>query len=253
MFPRAKKSFGQNFLADKSVVKKIIDAAEIVKGESVLEIGPGTGVLTKALVEAGADVTAIEADDDLIDGLQDSFGDSIHLYRADALSYPLGDLVQDGEYKLVANIPYNITSDLLKKFLSTSPKPSRMVIMVQREVADRIVAKPSKMSLLSVVCQVYADCKKVTNVPAGAFRPMPKVDSAVVRLDLKECVDCEKVIKIAKAGFSSRRKQLHKNLSSAGFGGSDVIKELLEKLGLDPKIRAENLSIDRWIELSKKL
>lgn len=249
MMPRAKKTYGQNFLVDKGVVRKIIEAADIVPGEAVLEVGPGTGALTEALVAAGAKVTAVEADRDLIPALRETFGDTIELVEGDILAYDLPPTA----YKLIANIPYNITSPLLYRFLTAPNPPSRMVLMVQREVADRMAGKPPDMSLLSVVCQLYADVSKVTNVPAGAFRPAPKVDSAVVRLDVRpaEVGDPEAVVRTAKAGFSSRRKQLHGNLSGAGIASSQSVKDALTTLNLPPTSRAENLTVHNWIQLSR--
>ncbi len=253
MLPKAKKSFGQNFLINTSVVTKIVEAAEIKKKDNVFEIGPGTGILTEALLQAGARVTAIELDKDLIDGLQDRFEDRIKLYLGDALKFELP--LQDKKFKLVANIPYNITSQILEKFLTKSPRPTRMILMMQREVADRIIAKPPQTSLLSVVCQLYAKCSRVMVVKAGSFRPIPKVDSAVVQFDLidNHDFDPEKVVSIAKMGFSSRRKQLHKNLSASLKIDSEVIKEILENLKIDPKARAENLTVDEWVKLSEKV
>lgn len=255
--PRAKKSFSQNWLIDKSVVRKIVEAAAIKKGEAVLEIGPGRGVLTEALVQAGAKVTAVEADKDLIEPLHQMFGHKIQLVRADILSADLNQLgLEDGKYKLVANLPYNITSAILEKFLSQAPKPSRLVVMVQKEVADRIVAKPPKMSLLSVACQIYAEGRKIVKVPAKSFRPAPKVDSSVVGLDLvkpRKGVDPEAVIALAKIGFSARRKQLQKNLSEAQIEDSPSIKQALQNLKLDPRVRAENLTVDNWINLYKEV
>lgn len=249
MLPRAKKSYGQNFLVDQSVVRKILSAADIRKGECVLEIGPGTGLLTQALVDAGAQVTAVEADHDLIAPLRETFGDAIDLIEGDVLSAPLS-LPQP--YKLIANIPYNITSAIIERFLTTEPKPTRMVLMVQREVADRITASPPDMSVLAVACQLYAACKKVTNVPRGAFRPMPKVDSAVVRLDVREG-NFEPVIHLAKIGFASRRKQLHRNLSDRGVASSERVKELLTRLGKPETARAETLTTDDWVYLHRFL
>jgi 16S rRNA (adenine1518-N6/adenine1519-N6)-dimethyltransferase len=279
---RAKKSFGQNWLVDESVVEKIIEASDIEHGETVLEIGPGTGVLTQALVEAGAHVIAIEADATLIPALRERFDDSIELIHGDILSWGFqkkdemrraggeqqpkrtktyGEVVRDealagrffleSPYKLVANIPYNITSDVLRRFLTQEPRPSRMVLMVQKEVADRIVATPPHMSLLSVMCQVYAQCTSMAHVPAEAFHPVPKVDSAVVRLDLRERpIDAEDVIKLAKQGFASRRKQLHGNLKSLPGIDSLQVKDALTGLGLSTWARAQELTVDNWIRLT---
>jgi 16S rRNA (adenine1518-N6/adenine1519-N6)-dimethyltransferase len=252
--PIAKKSFGQNFLIDELVVKKIAIAADIQKGETVLEIGPGTGLLTSALIRYGAKVIAIELDHDFIDPLEEKFGDQIELVEGDVLKlHPLP--VQDGAFKLVANIPYNITSPILEKFLAHGPHPTVMILMVQKEVADRIVAEPPQMSLLSVMCQLYAKCSRVLVVKAGSFRPIPKVDSAVVRFELlKPIPQAERVIALAKAGFVSRRKQLHHNLLPfARITNPEMdaqkIKTILLDAHLDPKVRAENLTIHDWINL----
>lgn len=254
----AKKSYGQHFLHDRSVVKKIIAAAELAPGDRVLEIGPGTGVLTEALVNTGAHVVAIEADRDLIDGLQKKFGDQIMLISGDALKQNISSLVR-GKYQLVSNLPYNVASAVIEKFLSEEPKPSRMVIMVQKEVADRLLAKPGEMSVLSVACQLYADGQRVTNVSPGAFRPMPKVDSTVVRLDVRPATapgqprHPESVIALAKQGFRSRRKQLHRNLEEAGAASSEAVKAMLTKMGLSDRARAQELSVKQWIELYELL
>lgn len=249
---RAKKFYSQNFLVDQTVIQKIIKAAEIKKGEMVLEIGPGTGTLTKALIDIGAKVIAIETDKDLIAPLKEKFGDKIKLIHGDALSLhhsmtpSLHDSItpslHDFAYKLVSNIPYHITSQILEKFLTTSQRPSRMILMVQKEVADRITAKPPNMSLFSVVCQIYAHCERIAIVKAGAFRPIPKVDSAIIKLDLFDQNNQEKVIALAKKGFSSKRKQLKTNL-----GG--YIAEKLEQLDLNPKIRAQELTVEDWKRL----
>ena len=264
MMPRAKKSFGQNFLNDPSVIRKIVAAAEIVPGETVLEIGPGTGVLTQALVDAGAKVVAVEAEQDLIEPLQHQFGDRISLIEGDIMTLPTVKLPHS--YKLIANIPYNITSAVLERFLAHEPNASRLVLMVQREVADRMVAglppargggKGGGRGLLSVVCQLYAEVKRVCVVPRGAFRPIPKVDSAVVLLDKShsshQSHEPERVIALAKAGFRARRKQLHGNLAAAGVVSSAQAKQLLEEQGIDSKARAEILTVENWIALSEKI
>ncbi len=258
MFPKAKKSFGQNFLADPTVVRRIIQVAEIVPGESILEIGPGTGVLTYALVNAGAKVTAVELDHELIAPLQERFGDKIQLIQGDILSLHHSITPSLNSYKLVANIPYNITSAVLEHFLTKEPRPTRLVLMVQKEVADRIAAKPGDLSLLSVVCQLYADVRRAFIVPRGAFRPIPKVDSAVVVLNVKPNTqdlksNLESTIALASAGFSSRRKQLHNNLASAGFASSQRVREVLKDLGLPETSRAQELSPAMWVELRARL
>lgn len=259
MLPRAKKSYGQNWLVDETVVKKIIQAAEITAGEFVLEIGPGSGVLTQALLDAGAQVTAVEADGSLIAPLRQRFGERIQLIEGDALTFPVHGFFDHFSYKLVANIPYNITSDLLRRFLTQDPKPRRMILMVQKEVADRIVARPPQMSLLSVMCQIYAICRRVSVVPAGAFRPMPKIDSAIVQFDLENPqvrwgIDPESVIALAKLGFSSRRKQLHGNIGGAVTNVTSAqVKEALVRLGLDPRSRAEALTVEQWVQLTHTL
>ncbi|MBI5369662.1 ribosomal RNA small subunit methyltransferase A [Candidatus Uhrbacteria bacterium] len=243
MLPRAKKSYGQNFLVDETVVQKILAAAEIKPGEAVLEVGPGTGVLTRALVDAGARVVAVEADRDLIAGLKKAFGETITLIEGDALALRAPLPFENRAYKLVANIPYNITSQLLEHFFTTSPRPSRMVLMLQKEVADRLTAAPGDMSLLSVVCQLYARVERMAVVKAGAFRPMPKVDSAIVRFDLYPNVHPEAVIALAKRGFAARRKQLKSNLGAA-------VVPTLERMDLPKTARAQELSAKQWIELS---
>ncbi len=246
MLPKAKKSFSQNWLVDVTAIKKIVAAADIKPGESVFEIGPGTGILTRALVEAGAKVTAIETDTSLIEPLREEFGDQIELIEGDALSFT----PSMSRYKLVANIPYSITSDILRRYLTINPGPERLVLLVQKEVANRIIAHPPEMSLLSIVCQLYATCSRAGSVPAGAFRPIPKVDSAIVvleRLDLsKSDYHPEEVISVAKRGFAARRKQLQKNLGKEG-------KEALEATELNPKIRAQELTVNDWIELTHNL
>lgn len=253
MMPRAKKSFGQNWLVDASVVAKIVAAADIQTGEAVLEIGPGTGLLTRALVDAGANLTAIEADASLIPALSEQFGDTITLIQGDALQEAI--VFEPFGYKLIANIPYYITSEIIRRFLTEVARPSRMVLMVQKEVADRMTALPGDLSLLGVVCQLYATCTRVTKVPAGAFVPIPKVDSAVVQLDVLDAdnvwgIDPETVIGVAKRGFAQRRKQLKKNLSSHPEWNVEMLLSAFEEVGLAPTVRAQEVSIPQWVKLT---
>ncbi|HBO99866.1 MAG: Ribosomal RNA small subunit methyltransferase A [Candidatus Uhrbacteria bacterium GW2011_GWF2_41_16] len=259
---RAKKSFGQHFLTDQHVVRKIVEAAEIVPRQWILEIGPGTGVLTRALVDAGANVAAVEADHDLIHPLREQFENKIILFEGDILGSAgkaAEKFLQDQKmpFQVVANIPYNITSPILEHFFRETPYPFRLVLMVQKEVADRMLATPPDMSLLSVVIQLYATGKKVVKVSSGAFRPSPKVDSMVVRLDRRSTwikgINPENVIAVAKAGFHARRKQLHRNIAEAGFCSSEEMKQILFRLGKDSRSRAENLTVEDWAELTSLL
>jgi len=263
----AKKSLGQNFLYDKNIVRKIVASAEVKSGDLVLEIGPGQGILTEALLEAGSRVIAVEMDEDLIEPLKEKFGDRINLFQGDILAAATWNMINKiivranghsplrKSYSVVANIPYNITSPILETLFRADPKPSRLTLMVQREVADRILAVPPKTSVLSIACQLYAEGKKMMKVSRGSFRPAPKVDSTVIRLDLRSerlgGLDPEDILKIVKVGFSSRRKQLHGNLSGAGICSSDKTREILKKLGLSEKARAENLSVGDWVEFCR--
>ncbi|MFA6132009.1 MAG: 16S rRNA (adenine(1518)-N(6)/adenine(1519)-N(6))-dimethyltransferase RsmA [Patescibacteria group bacterium] len=259
---RAKKSFGQNFLTDKNIVRKIVEAAGVKAGDLILEIGPGRGSLTTALLEAGAKVVAVEADKDLIEPLQRILPlltkerDGVRLVYGDILSDEVWKELRrviNKDYSVVANIPYNITSPILEKLFTVKPRPKRLTLMVQREVADRLLAVPPKTSVLSIACQLYAEGKKMMQVKRGAFNPPPKVDSTVVRLDLRTerlgGIDPEEVLKIVKAGFSSRRKQLHGNLAKTKVCSSEKAKETLKKIALDEKSRAENLTPNDWLKL----
>jgi 16S rRNA (adenine1518-N6/adenine1519-N6)-dimethyltransferase len=267
MWPRAKKRFSQNFLKDPRILAKIVEAAEIQPRERVLEIGPGTGELTQVLVQAGACILAVELDKDLIPALIKRFGNTIDLKEGDifdAITNTSPARVQtfsgevslsDGAYKIVSNIPYAITSLILERFLSAPPRPSRLVLTLQREVADRMMAVPPKMSLLSVVCQLYAEVHRVTRVPKGAFVPVPRVDSAVVCMDMRKDVcpkEIEPVIALARQGFSARRKQLHHNLRGWKGLESGRVKEILSQMELDPCARAENLAPMQWRELYER-
>lgn len=254
---KAKKSFGQNFLTDKNIVRKIVVAAEVGPGDLVLEIGPGQGILTEALLGVGARVIAVEADEDLIEPLKEKFDSRIDLIHGDILSEivwkKIRVIVGRKKYSIVANIPYNITSPIIEMLFRAEPRPERLTLMVQREVADRLLAVPPRTSVLSIACQLYAEGKKMMQVKRGAFTPAPKVDSTVVRLDLRTewlgSVDPEAVLKIVKAGFSARRKQLHGNLAKAKICSSEKAKEILKKITLNEKSRAENLTPEEWIRL----
>lgn len=253
-----KKSLGQNFLHDPHTLEKIVALAELPTGATVLEIGPGTGNLTRALARAAGRVIAVEVDDRLIPLLHDAFADQPHIeiVHGDILTLDLAARLGDAPYTLVANLPYYITSAVLRHLLKADQPPTLAVVMVQREVAQRIVAKPGDMSLLAVGVQFYAEPRIVNKVPAGAFYPRPKVDSAVLRLDVRPQpavpdVDPVHFFEVVRAGFSQKRKQLLNSLSSGLSLPKDQIRASLVVAGIDPQRRAETLSLDEWGALTK--
>lgn len=248
----AKKSLGQHFLKSERALGKIIEAAEIIPGETVLEIGPGQGVLTERLLQAGAKVVAVEKDDQLFESLKEKFGDKIGLSHADILETdPPND-----SYKLVANIPYNITGAILEKFLSANHQPVKMVLLVQKEVAERIVARDSKESILSLSVKAYGTPRYVEKVLAGSFVPAPSVDSAIISIgniskEFFTGFSEENFFKILKAGFNSKRKKLSSNL--ANLCGKEKVTEAFQKLNLDGNIRAEDVPKEMWREIAREL
>ena len=263
---RAKKHLGQHFLTSKAVLADIITASQLRMGETVLEIGPGTGVLTQALIEAGVQVVAIEADPDMVAILEEKFAPQI---ERGALSIVFNDILQVAltdfsmqelvggtkTYKLVANIPYYITGEIIRRFLTADVQPASMTLLVQKEVAERI-ARSRKESILSISVKAYGTPRYVSTVPARYFSPVPKVDSAVLTIsdiskrfftDFSE----ERFFKIVRAGFSSKRKKLLNNLSS--FGSKDVLIRHLASVGLRENARAEEVSLEQWGTLAKAL
>jgi 16S rRNA (adenine1518-N6/adenine1519-N6)-dimethyltransferase len=255
--PAAKKALGQHFLTDPLVVADTVAALEIAPGDRVLEIGAGRGVLTQGLVEAGADVAAVELDTDLIPDLRRL---PVRVIEADILKVPPGDVFGPGAYKVAGNIPYYISSLILRHLLEAKPKPDLVVLMLQRELAERVVAGPGDMSLLSVSVQLYGRPSIVCHVPASAFRPPPKVDSALLRIDVYPqpaipLPDPERFFAVARAGFAERRKQVHnalqRNYKPAGAHtraslDPSAVSEALRRAGIDPIRRAETLTLAEW-------
>ncbi|MCP4427016.1 MAG: ribosomal RNA small subunit methyltransferase A [Chloroflexi bacterium] len=245
-----KKSLGQNFLFDKNVLARIAAAAELSEQDAVLEIGPGLGSLTRLLLDTAVSVTAVELDNRfipiLLRELQDY--DNLNLVHGDILEQNLADWF-DKPYKVVANVPYYITGAILRHLLSSQPKPSLIVMTVQKEVAERITAVPPHMSLLAVSVQYYGRVRIVDTIKAGAFWPRPDVDSAVIRVDLDNGtrIDVNDAVffKIVRTGFSQKRKQLQKNLRQLGYDRV-VIAEALKQAGVDGRRRAETLTLDEW-------
>jgi 16S rRNA (adenine1518-N6/adenine1519-N6)-dimethyltransferase len=254
-----KKSLGQNFLIDPAALERIVEAAEIAPGAAVLEVGPGLGSLTRYLALAAERVVAVELDMGLIPVLEDVLGDfdNVEIVHGDILELDPARLMDQPGYWVVANIPYYITSNLIRHLLEAQHKPARLVLTVQREVAERITAKPGDMSLLALSVQVYGQARVVRRIPAGAFYPPPKVDSSAVRVDLfpQPLVppeDLDIFFRLAKAGFGQKRKTLRNSLSAGLHLSGSQAAALLEAAEIDPQRRAETLSIEEWKRLTEQ-
>ena len=247
------KKLGQNFLIDKSVLEKIIAAANLFKKDIVLEIGPGLGILTIELAKRVKQVIAVEKDKTLCQRLKDILEaegiNNVKMINKDVLQISNFQFLISN-YKIIANLPYYITSPVIRKFLEIKHRPKLMILMVQKEVAQRIVAKPPKMNILSVAVQFYAKSEIVAYVNKKSFWPQPKVDSAIIKIiprksALLSASFRDKFFELVKAGFSSKRKMLKNNLK--------IEKSMLKKLGINPQARAENLSIKEWLKLYEML
>ncbi len=257
---RAKKALGQHFLTDRRVLTKILDAADVGPNELVVEVGPGLGVLTRELANRAGHVVAVELDDALASLLRRELSQfsNVAIVNANILDLEPGELLRpyapagsEGptKYKVVANLPYYVAAHVLRHFLEASHRPVTMVVMVQREGGEAIVASPGRMGLLSLGVQVYGKPSIVTRVPTGGFHPRPKVDSAVVAIEVYErpvVSDVEGFFRVAKAGFSAPRKQLHNALAQ----GLDVpvqrVKEQLDRVGIDGRRRPGTLTVKEW-------
>jgi 16S rRNA (adenine1518-N6/adenine1519-N6)-dimethyltransferase len=250
---RADKKLGQNFLSDPFALEAIAAAAEIQPSDTVLEIGPGLGSLTRYLAVSAREVIAVELDADLILPLEAVTRpyDNVQIVHGDILKIPPKELVSEAGYLVVANIPYYITSAIIRHLLENDPKPRRIVLTIQKEVADRICAGPGDMSLLALSVQVYGKPRIAARIPAGAFFPPPKVDSAVLCVDIYEAPKIQTELldtffKLIKAGFSQKRKTLRNSLSSGLHIPAAEAEDLLSKANIDPMRRAETLSIEEW-------
>jgi len=250
----AKKGLGQNFLIEGGILKKIAAAAELTPADTVIEVGPGLGVLTETLAEQTGKVIAIELDTHLADILKTRFTDlnQVTIINEDVLNVnPVDILGKETHYKVVANLPYYITSAVIRHFLEASLKPGLLVLMVQKEVAKQITAQPGEMSLLSVSVQLYGKPTIVSKVSAHCFYPAPKVDSAILKIAVYpqpklQTADVTGFFDIVRAGFSANRKQLPNSLSNGLKVPKNDIIPVLEKAGIDQQRRAETLTIDEW-------
>lgn len=256
-FPFAKKSLGQNFLTSTKALSDIISAADVQAGDEVLEIGPGRGVLTTELLKKGAHVTAIEKDTVLVGILKEIFADEI---KKGQLSVIEGDVLEfdtatyfsglkNSHYKLIANIPYYITGQIFRMFLEEGNQPSSMTLLVQKEVAERVIARDKKESILSMSVKAYGVPSIVSIVKRGSFNPAPNVDSAILHISniskdlfVKNYIKEKSFFEILKAGFAHKRKIISKNLIEKGFKNVGIV---------DPKARAEDLTINDFVNLAK--
>lgn len=256
---KAKKSLGQNFLVDTAVVDRIATVAMVQPQDWVLEIGPGRGALTHAVAGRVARYLAIELDHELATHLQAQFRDSssVCIMEGDILDVHLEKMLREAGYeehlyKLIANIPYYITAPIIRTMLALTVQPQSLTLMVQKEVAKRLVAKPGSMSLLSLMAQYYATVEIQFLVPKEAFDPVPKVESAVISLIPRRRYDADKdkqLFRLARAGFSARRKTLANNLASSFLLSRDVVNEKLRQAGLSSDVRAQALAVTDWEQL----
>lgn len=259
------KSLGQNFLIDGNIVRKIVEEAEVDKDTNVLEIGPGIGTLTEELAINAKNVVAVELDKKLLpilDETLDSY-DNVEIIHGDILEVDIDKIIEEklegGPIKIVANLPYYVTTPIIGRLLEDELNIESISVMVQKEVAERMIAPPGSKTYgsLSVFVGFYTDAEIIVKVPNTVFMPKPKIDSAVIRLNIKKelpDIDREKFFKVVKAAFSKRRKTILNSLSSYGFDiEKDIIRKALEDSGIKVSERAENISIKEFMKLSASL
>lgn len=253
----AQKGLGQNFLSDPGILTKVVEAADVHSWDTVLEIGPGLGSLTRYLAARCKQVTAVEIDKNLIPILQQVLVgvDNVRIVHADILSLDPRALMRGEPYSVVANIPYYITSAILRHLLDSDHKPDKLILTVQKEVADRICASPGDMSLLALSVQVFGTPQTVLRIPAGAFYPAPNVDSVTVRIDAlpQPLITREKLdtfFQLARAGFSQKRKTLRNSLTGGLAWETRQVEDMLAAAVIDPMRRAETLTMSEWSRLT---
>jgi 16S rRNA (adenine1518-N6/adenine1519-N6)-dimethyltransferase len=258
-----KKGLGQNFLADAFHLEQIVAAAELTAADTVIEIGPGLGTLTERLAGQAGRVIAVELDSQMVNLLRTEYAHlpNLTVVQADILQTRLADLLPGGQpqaYKVVANLPYYITSAVIRHLLESAPQPQRVVVTIQREVAERIVAQPGDMSVLAVSVQFYGQAALVHHLPAAAFYPAPKVDSAVVRIDTYPepplvVPDIEQFFRVVKAGFGQKRKQLKNSLAAGLRLSAGEVAAGLQAADIDATRRAQTLTLAEWGRLAAEM
>jgi len=247
------KKYGQNYLISQKPIEAMIKAGELTKEDTVIEIGPGFGVLTLAIAPKVKKIISFEIEKKIAEYWEEKQKEypNIEVIWGNALSRATGHISSiKGRYKVLANLPYQITSHAIRTILEQEKKPERVVLMVQKEVAERIVAKPGGMSLLAISVQYYGEVKIVHKVAKGSFWPAPKVDSAIISItNIQKRNNEELFFKIAKAGFANKRKQLWRNIADGLNIDKDKIKEILLKVCGNEKVRAQELSVEQWMEV----
>lgn len=245
-----KKELGQHWLQDRPILSEIADSADINPGDTVLEIGPGLGTLTSELLSRAKKVVAVEFDESLARKLPGQFpGKNLHVENQDILQFDLSELPE--KYVVVANVPYYITSKIVQKLMTAENRPRIAVLLVQKEVAERIAANPGSMSILAISAQVYSEASLGVEVERGLFTPPPKVDSRVVILKTRKEPLIDKThekqfFRLVKAGFSGKRKKLRSSLAGGLAISKQRVEEILGQAGISPDSRAEDLSVDDW-------
>lgn len=249
------KSLGQHWLSDINILNRIADYADIKKTDTVLEIGPGLGYLTSVLSERSDSLIAVEFDRDLANELRRIKGQCVNIINQDFLKFDLSNLNKG--YKVVANIPYYITAKIIHKLLNADNKPSIAVLLIQKEVAERLVAREGDMSILSISAQLYADVELGVKIPPEMFTPPPKVDSQVIIIKprttpLFDDIDEKKFFRIVKAGFGEKRKKLKSSLAGGLAISKAESEQLLWNSNIDPNLRAQDLTLQQWRKLSEQ-
>jgi 16S rRNA (adenine1518-N6/adenine1519-N6)-dimethyltransferase len=252
---RPKEDLGQNFLISEQVLDEIVQIAQIKKSDTIIEVGPGLGVLTQELVKKSENVLAVEKDKRFITLLKKYFRSekNLQILEQDALRFNFENI--KGDYKIVANIPYYLTSHLLQVLLALKHTPTRMVLMVQKEVAERLTATPGALSILGISVQIFADVSIEANVPKENFWPKPKVDSCIILIQPKnkfpEIRDQKLFFRILKIAFAGKRKQIHNTLANGLKLTKNEIEKLLSDSKIDSSARPQELTIEEWIRLYK--
>lgn len=256
---RPQKGFGQNFLFDEEILREIVAAGDVGPDDVVIEIGPGLGHLTHHLAPRAGRVVAVEIDRGFVQALREMFQGvpNVEIVEQDVLAVEPTELIGEHPYKVIANLPYYITSAALRHFLEAARRPSLLIVLVQKEVAERLLAKAGHLNLLAISVRVYGELRLVTRVPAAAFYPRPKVESAVLRIDVlhqpRIDVPAEKFFKVVAAGFAMPRKQLHNALAQRLWMPPGSAPEILRAVSIDPMRRAQTLTISEWNALTREL